>query len=87
MVKDYLKPLLWYLIFLVCIKDVDECKNASIANFCSAGCINTLGSYYCNEQSIIHEECSVGFKRLDNGTCVGNLINNILTAIEIFSIN
>ncbi|XP_026463436.1 fibrillin-2-like [Ctenocephalides felis] len=51
-------------------RDVDECKNASLANICSAGCINILGSYYCNEQSIIHEECSVGFKRLDNGTCV-----------------
>ncbi|KAJ3661228.1 hypothetical protein Zmor_005634 [Zophobas morio] len=30
-------------------QDVDECEDASIKSLCSRGCVNTIGSYYCEE--------------------------------------
>ena len=56
--------LLLNIILLFIVADVDEC--AIIGGICpprSTYCVNTIGSFLCN--------CSEGYERSDEGSCVG----------------
>lgn len=69
--------------FLFYFSDIDECDDEAIESSCEFGCVNTVGSYYCekpeseNDIKLISEDlktpvtCAPGYQTDSEGRCVG----------------
>lgn len=63
-------------LMILLLSDIDECHLEDIK--CPLGCVNTIGSYTCaDETSLLNSpdddpgNCSVGYKPDKDGYCVG----------------
>ena len=62
------------LCLIIIYLDIDEC--ATNNGGCQQGCVNIVGSYYCN--------CSEGYRLGDEGVCEGILCNLlVLTRADV----